>query len=219
MAIDSSKFFDSIRIKPNKLSAKAQARAREEAIMCEWTDCKNKGPHRAPKGRANDKEYWHFCLNHVREYNQSYNYFQGMNADAVARYQKDALTGHRPTWKMGANGTKGKGKSGEVDLEGATDPFNMFSELNGRGKWRPGPGAGAEAEVKPEVRKIFNAERKALQVMGLSTDATLEVVKAKYKALVKQHHPDANGGDRSTEDRLIEIIKAYNYLKTVVRGA
>ena len=66
---------------------------------------------------------------------------------------------------------------------------------------------------------MFNAERKALQVMGLGPDATLEDVKAKYKALVKQHHPDANGGDRSTEDRLIEIIKAYNYLKTVVRGA
>ena len=99
MPIDSSKFFDSIRIKPNKLSAKQQAQAREESAMCEWPDCKNKGPHRAPKGRANDKEYWHFCLNHVREYNQSYNFFSGMNADAVARYQKDALTGHRPTWK------------------------------------------------------------------------------------------------------------------------
>jgi curved DNA-binding protein CbpA len=210
MPIDSSKFFDSIRIKPNKLSAKQQARAREDAVMCEWPDCKNKGPHRAPKGRANDKEYWHFCLNHVREYNQSYNFFSGMNADAVARYQKDALTGHRPTWKMGANGTKGKGKTAEADLEGAADPFSMFSELNGRGRWRPGPGAGAEAKV--ETRKVFNAERKALQVMGLGPEATLDVVKA------KQHHPDANGGDRSTEDRLIEIIKAYNYLKTVVRG-
>ncbi len=215
MPIDSSKFFDSIRIKPNKLSAKQQARDREDAMMCEWPDCKNKGPHRAPKGRANDKEYWHFCLNHVREYNQSYNFFSGMNADAVARYQKDALTGHRPTWKMGANGTKGKGKTAEADLEGAADPFSMFSELNGRGRWRPGPGT----EAKVETRKVFNAERKALQVMGLGPEATLEVVKAKYKALVKQHHPDANGGDRSTEDRLIEIIKAYNYLKTVVRGA
>jgi len=210
MPIDSSKFFDSIRIKPNKLSAKQQAQAREESAMCEWPDCKNKGPHRAPKGRANDKEYWHFCLNHVREYNQSYNFFSGMNADAVARYQKDALTGHRPTWKMGANTSAKKGKgSPEADLEGASDPFSMFSELNGRGSWRPGPGAGAEAKV--ETRKIFNAERKALQVMGLGSDATLETVKAKYKALVKQHHPDANGGDRSTEDRLIEIIKAYNY--------
>ena len=70
----------------------------------------------------------------------------------------------------------------------------------------------------PRRRKVFNAERKALQVMGLGPDATLEDVKVKYKALVKQHHPDANGGDRSTEDRLIEIIKAYNYLKTVVRA-
>ena len=134
MAIDSSKFFDSIRIKPNKLSAKQQAQAREASAMCEWPDCKNKGPHRAPKGRENSKEYWHFCLNHVREYNQGYNFFQGMSADSVARYQKDALTGHRPTWKMGANGGK-KGKAGaEPDIDAASDPFSMFSELNGRGR-------------------------------------------------------------------------------------
>ena len=114
MPIDSSKFFDSIRIKPNKLSAKQQAQAREAAIMCEWPGCKNKGPHRAPKGRENSREYWHYCLDHVREYNQAYNFFSGMNADAVARYQKDAMTGHRPTWKMGANGSpaKARGRGG-----------------------------------------------------------------------------------------------------------
>jgi len=213
MPIDSSKFFDSIRIKPNKVSAKKQALAREEAAMCQWPDCKERGPHRAPKGRENSREYWHFCLNHVREYNQSYNFFSGMNAEAVARYQKDALTGHRPTWKMGAN-TSSRGGKGAPDLDGAADPFAMFAELNGRGRWRPGP----EAAPKAEARKVFNAERKALQVMGLGPEATLDDVKVKYKALVKQHHPDANGGDRSTEDRLIEIIKAYNYLKTVVRA-
>ena len=213
MAIDSSKFFDSIRIKPNKLSAKAQARAKEEAMMCEWAGCKNKGPHRAPKGRENSREYWHFCLDHVREYNQAYNFFQGMNPDDVARYQKDALTGHRPTWKMGAN-SGAKGQGGEAAFDGAADPFQMFAELNGRGRWRPGA-----QQAKAETRKVMNAERKALQVMGLAAGATIVEVKAKYKALVKQHHPDANGGDRSTEDRLIEIIKAYNYLKTVVKEA
>ena len=212
MPIDSSKFFDSIRIKPNKVSAKAQARAKEDSMMCEWAGCPNKGAHRAPKGRENSREYFHFCLNHVREYNQAYNFFQGMNPDDVARYQKDALTGHRPTWKMGAN-SGAKGKSESDVFEGA-DPFQMFSELNGRGRWRPGA-----QQAKAETRKVMNAERKALQVMGLAAGATLVDVKAKYKALVKQHHPDANGGDRSTEDRLIEIIKAYNYLKTVVRGA
>lgn len=214
MPIDSSKFFDSIRIKPTKVSAKRQAQAGQEAVGCEWAGCQNKGSHRAPKGRENSREYWHFCLDHVREYNQSYNFFQGMNADAVARYQKDALTGHRPTWKMGAN--NGAKKAGVDDeFGGAADPFNVFSELNGRARSRPGPGA----EAKAETRKVMNAERKALQVMGLTAEAKLEDVKAKYKALVKQHHPDANGGDRSTEDRLIEIIKAYNYLKTVVREA
>jgi hypothetical protein len=210
MAIDSSKFFDSIRIKPNKLSAKAQARAKEESIMCEWAGCKNKGPHRAPKGRENSREYFHFCLDHVREYNQAYNFFQGMNPEDVAKYQKDALTGHRPTWKMGAN----SGAKGESAFDTAADPLQMFAELNGRTRWRPGA-----QQAKTETRKVMNAERKALQVMGLAAGATIVEVKAKYKALVKQHHPDANGGDRSTEDRLIEIIKAYNYLKTVVREA
>ncbi|WP_407157023.1 J domain-containing protein [Bradyrhizobium sp. STM 3557] len=213
MPIDTSKFFDSIRIKPKKAAARQPAVARE-AVPCQWPDCKNKGTHRAPKGRENAREYWQFCLDHVREYNQSYNFFSGMNAEAVARYQKDALTGHRPTWKMGANTAKRGTGSAEGDLSGASDPFSVFAEINGRGSWRPGP----EAAPKAETRKVFNAERKALQVMGLGPDATLEEVKVKYKALVKQHHPDANGGDRSTEDRLIEIIKAYNYLKTVVRA-
>ena len=210
MPIDSSKFFDSIRVKPTK--GKPEAKPRDTVVNCEWTGCQNKGAHRAPKGRENTREYWHFCLNHVREYNQNYNFFSGMNADAVARYQKDALTGHRPTWKMGANGGVKKGAESEID--GAFDPFSMFAELNGRTGWRKGPEA---AQPKVETRKVMNAERKALQVMGLGPDSTLADVKSKYKALVKQHHPDANGGDRSTEDRLIEIIKAYNYLKTVVR--
>ncbi|MGH6715050.1 MAG: J domain-containing protein [Bradyrhizobium sp.] len=213
MPIDSSKFFDSIRIKPTKAAAKRAARTPEQCVDCEWPNCANKGTHRAPKGRDNAREYWHFCLDHVREYNQSYNFFSGMNAEAVARYQKDALTGHRPTWRMGANNSARGESGGAADFDGASDPFSMFNELNGRGGFRARP----QAQSKPEARKVFNAERKALQVMGLGAGATLEVVKTKYKALVKQHHPDANGGDRSTEDRLIEIIKAYNYLKTVVR--
>ena len=60
-----------------------------------------------------------------------------------------------------------------------------------------------------------NAERKAFDALGLETDASATDIKAKFKVLVKRHHPDANGGDRSYEDRLREIIQAYNYLKSV----
>ncbi|WP_022722402.1 J domain-containing protein, partial [Rhodopseudomonas sp. B29] len=201
MPIDSSKFFDKIRVKPRAAEAAREAAREREARMCDAPGCNERGAHRAPKGRGVEKDYWHFCLNHVREYNQGYNFFEGMKADDVARYQKDALTGHRPTWKMGQNGAKSRVRNA-ADVEGAADPFNVFNELGGRSRWRRGPEA---EQTKAEPRKVFNAERKALQVMGLEADATLEVVKAKYKALVKQHHPDANGGDRSTEDRLIEI--------------
>ena len=61
--------------------------------------------------------------------------------------------------------------------------------------------------------------RDPYQVLGVSPSASAAEIKSAYRSLVKQHHPDANAGDRSTEDRLIEIIKAYNYLKTVVRAS
>ena len=205
MAIDSSKFFDSIRIKPNKLSAKAQARAREEQMACEWAGCQNKGPHRAPKGRENSREYWHFCLDHVREYNQSYNFFQGMNPEDVARYQKDALTGHRPTWKMGANGDaryspdqaqKRSGRAGYYSR--IRDPFGMFGDRAGQ---------------PPRQRTAKPLEAKALETLGLDTKATGADIKSRYKELVKRHHPDANGGDRGSEDRFRDVLQAYRVLK------
>ena len=62
---------------------------------------------------------------------------------------------------------------------------------------------------------VGNAARKAFDALGLEADATTVEIKIRFKALVKRHHPDANGGDRSTEDRLREIIQAYNYLKSI----
>ncbi|MGC0392437.1 MULTISPECIES: J domain-containing protein [Bradyrhizobium] len=202
MLSDTSKFFASIRI--NKQEAQEERRT---AVRCEWPDCQNKATHPAPKGRHNAREYWHFCIEHAREYNQSYNFFSGMDAEAIARYQNDALTGHRPTWKIGEPISARKMTGSPAHSEDDCDAFCMLAELKGR----------ARAEARPETRKLFNAKRKALQVMGLNVDATLGDIKARYRAMVKRHHPDANGGDRSTEQRLGEIIKAYHYLKTVVR--
>lgn len=167
------------------------------------------GVHKAPKGRGRENEHWLYCLKHVRDYNQNYNFFQGMKDDAVLAYQKDALTGHRPTWKMGT-GKRGK-RSPTEDLHVSTDPFGVLHETSGKTGARPDP-------KKEERRSIRNAERKALDTMGLDIDVTAVQVKAKFKELVKRHHPDVNGGDRSTEDRLVEIIQAYNYLKSVGMG-
>src|SRR5436190_19603671 len=111
--------FDKIRVKPSE-----DRRPRTGGPACEWPGCGEVGTHRAPKGRPNEGQQWRYCLGHVREYNQSYNYFAGMSDDAVLRYQKDAITGHRPTWKMGT------GKRGTIG-EPAADPFGMFRALRG----------------------------------------------------------------------------------------
>jgi hypothetical protein len=197
-----SPLFDRIRVKPEK-----DRRARTDAPACEWTGCKDKATHRAPKGRGRDRDYWRYCLSHVRQYNQNYNFFAGMNDDQVMAYQKDALTGHRPTWKMGT----GKRSTGRPDMGGADDVMGVFEEIHGRST-RQGP------KRKAESRVIRNVERRALEVMGLDVDATPKDVKARFKELVKRHHPDANGGDRSSEDRLVEVIQSYNYLKSAGFG-
>jgi hypothetical protein len=72
--------------------------------VCGHPGCKFLGPYRAPQGRGREGQYFNFCLDHVREYNASYNYFKDMSDDAVAAYQKADLYGHRPTWRMGVNG-------------------------------------------------------------------------------------------------------------------
>ena len=81
---------------------------------------------------------------------------------------------------------------------------------------RPAPrgAAGVKGAKQPEAAPQYNAlALKALMTLDLNGDATQARIKARYKDLVKRHHPDANGGDRSSEDKLREIIQAYNYLR------
>jgi len=202
-----SPLFDRIRVKPDR-----DRRLRAELPGCQWPKCNAPATHRAPKGRLRASEYWRFCLEHVREYNNSYNFFAGMSDEAVAKYQKDDVTGHRPTWKMGSlggvGGRRARPSRAEFRASGwaAEDPFDLFGGAAGRGKGHARPAA--------EGRKILNAQRRALDVLGLEADAKRADIKTRFKALVKRHHPDANGGDRGLEDRLREIIQAYNYLKS-----
>ena len=196
-----SPLFDRIRVKPDR-----DRRVRSELPGCQWPGCGAPATHRAPKGRLRASEYWRFCLEHVREYNNSYNFFAGMSDDAVAQYQKDDLTGHRPTWKMGSLGGERRraAKAGfRATGWAAEDPFELFAE------GRPSP-----AKPASEGRKILNAQRRALDTLGLEADASRTDIKMRFKMLVKRHHPDANGGDRGSEDRLRDIIAAYNYLKS-----
>jgi curved DNA-binding protein CbpA len=197
-----SPIFDRIRVKPDR-----DRRRRADLSACQWPGCACPATHRAPKGRLREGEYWRFCLEHVREYNHSYNYFAGMSDEAVAKFQKDAVTGHRPTWKLGQGGKHPGTQSANgrpfPEFGATADPFGVFAE------------GGRRPHARTDQRRtVRNAERKALDTLGLDVDAKAADIKARFKLLVKRHHPDANGGDRACEDKLREIIQAYNYLKS-----
>ncbi|MES2906246.1 MAG: J domain-containing protein [Pseudomonadota bacterium] len=193
--------FDKIRIKPSK---KEEAKT---AQRCEHAGCEKPGPHRAPKGRGHENQYWNFCVEHVRAYNLSYNYFQGMPDEAVANFQKSAQTGHRPTWSMGVKGMHDTGGHGQKNVwaegEGPRDyedPFGLFKD---------GKPKKAAAPQKP----VGNSERKAFHALNLEIHASKSDIKLRYKEMVKRFHPDANGGDKAFEEKLREIIQAYTQLK------
>src|SRR4051812_31991039 len=198
-----SPFFDRIRIRPSCDEPREAAEP-----VCDKIGCGLAGVHRAPKGRGREGQFWRFCLAHVRAYNASYNYFAGMSDDAVAAYQKDAVIGHRPTWTMGANGSgasRGEGRGPSARDWAYADPLGVL-----RGE---GLGETRRAPAEPERRRRGALVRKALDILGLDETADGPAIKAQYKALVKRFHPDAQGGDRSFEERLRDIIKAHDTLK------
>jgi len=199
-----SKYFDSIRV------ARGTERvARSSARRCQWKGCTQAGEHKAPKGRGHDGEYYMFCMDHVRQYNSSYNYFDGMSNSEVEDFRRDAITGHRPTWKLGENAwAAGKEAMNAARRYArfargpAFDPFDIGEDER--------DAAPAQTAQRRGLRPL---ERKALESMHLQETASGPEIKARFKDLVKRHHPDANGGDKGAEDKLREVIQAYNYLR------
>ncbi len=202
-----SPWFDKIRAaKKPKPGEKQQVKAG----LCEHPGCAVKAEHRAPKGRGREGQYFNFCTAHAREYNQSYNYFRDMPEEDVLAWQKDSLTGHRPTWTMGVNNKDGTGSPRPNSNHpryanwNFADPYSLFE---------------GDAAPKPEAarprRTLKKVEQSAFMELGVEETATAEEIKTRFKILVKRLHPDANGGDRGTEDKLRAVIQAYNYLKQV----
>ncbi|WP_040485743.1 J domain-containing protein [Lutibaculum baratangense] len=201
MKLDSH-WFDSIRIGSARGGRGRRDSAPRQAAKarCDVPGCAEPAEYKAPKGRQRENEYHRFCLDHVREYNKSYNWFDGMSDEQVAEWLQSKATGHRPTWTMGAR----RGEGPPTDWSRTfRDPFGFFDDDPRRDTSQPD-------EPKRVVGKL---ERRALDALNLDETATGTEIKARYKDLVKRHHPDANGGDRSKERRLREIIEAYRTLK------
>ncbi len=199
-----SKYFDRIRTRRKK-----EQDAGPATPTCQWDGCDKAGVHRAPVGRNAEGQFFLFCFEHVKEYNKGYNYFSGLSDTEIARYQKEAITGHRPTWTVGVNKAARNSplhstlRSGTAGTHSRVkDPFGFVGQSRGAG-----------ARFPPQARKLKSLEAKALDTLGLPGSSSASEIKSRYKELVKKHHPDANGGDRGSEDRFRAVIQAYQLLK------
>lgn len=198
-----SKLFESIRIKPRR----EEKPVRVEQI-CDWEGCEEPGEYKAPKGNRAEGQYHHFCLEHVRHYNTAFNFFAGMEKDEL----EEALhTPPKPEARPSfANGQAGIHTSRTARTAGVRpgdkygDPFGVFARYRHRQSQQP---------AAERVRPLHEQDRRALETLGIIGQAKSDEIKRAYKTLVKLHHPDANGGNKASEERLRAIIAAYSHLK------
>lgn len=165
---------------------------------CAVRGCRSRGEYKAPVQAANfdgPGAYRLLCLDHVREHNAKYNYFEGMSPDEIAEAQTPYAG-----WERATRAFASAGADPAPSWSDFSDPLDAIS-----GRFR---------HAKREASSRFTrAERRALSVLGLGEDATLKAVRSRYSQLVRRFHPDRNGGDRSHEKQLGEVIEAYQTLR------
>lgn len=164
---------------------------------CTQAGCDQPGQYRAPKSPDHLDEYFWFCRDHVREYNLKWNFFQGQTDEDFQRFlDKDRLWGRE---------TKPFGRKGQEDRAwsrlGIEDPLQVLGD---NATQNPGRSAG---------RKLPPTERRALEILEARDSWTKLEIRRQYKSLVKDLHPDMNGGDRSDEERPQEVVWAWDQIK------
>jgi len=165
---------------------------------CDSNKCSEKGEYRAPKSRIMLNDYYFFCLDHIKEYNKSWNFYKGMSVDQIEKSMRNDTVWDRPSWPL-------KGKYN-----------NIFEEINEYidelGKIENGKIYKNYFNNKPIDETLTAADIMAMRDLELSTPLSLEKVKKNYKKLVKIFHPDVNGNNKKAEDKFKKINESYKLL-------
>lgn len=161
---------------------------------CDHPGCDKPGTFRAPKSPKNLEDHFWFCKDHVREYNTKWNYFQGQSDEEFQKFLDSATVWERPTRPFGRAAEDARLGAGTVQ-----DPHGLMGE--------GAPRAAASG------RKLPPTERRALEILDARDTMTRAEIRKQYKSLVKDLHPDMNGGNRDDEDRLQEVVWAWDQIK------
>ncbi|MFT3968030.1 MAG: J domain-containing protein [Sphingobium sp.] len=178
---------------------------------CLVDGCANPGEFRAPpedmRQASDGPPRWRWlCQDHIREFNQHYNFFKGMSAEEIAAAQRPHAGWERETRAFSAAAAAGTPPPRWSDF---SDPLDA---IGARFRDRMAQ-ARADARVRVDGRPLSAEDRKAMRTLGLGVDADRKALRESYTALVRRYHPDHNGGDRAHEQALQDVIAAYSHLR------
>ncbi len=172
---------------------------------CDSPGCAAPGAFRAPRARDTLTTYYWFCQDHVRSYNAAWDYYAGMTESDIEVQLRADTTWRRPTWPLGTRAAMGARRA----LFGLRDDFGFLYRSSRRNEERR---RADDARLDAKAKE----SHQAMSIMDLSPPANEVAIKARYRELVKRHHPDANGGDKAAEERLKLITQAYRTLRKAI---
>ena len=155
---------------------------------CEFLNCKEEGIYPAPRSRKDITNYKYYCIEHIRDFNKSWNFFEGLTEEQFENEMRKSTTWDRPSWKFGTQNHK----------MNFNDHFNIFNQESNSND--------SNKNISPKLLKSWNT-------LGLQPTENINEVKKKYKVLAKKWHPDKNLDiKKNANDMFVKITSAYKMI-------
>jgi len=196
------------RSKRSSASGGFEASTRE----CQIDGCNKEGKFRAPKSPKDLDNFFWFCLTHVKEYNNRWNYFQNHSEEEFDKELQLSKTWGRATKPFGSKSERNKAHSdGNSHLRfGLDDPYDLFkNKINIK--------ESSATQNESGKKRLNLSEKKALGILGALDNMTKSEIRKLYKILIKDLHPDMNDGKRDDEERMTEVVWAWEQINKSIR--
>ena len=164
--------------------------------ICDYKNCKKIGKYKAPIEKDNSKKFKLLCLDHIKEFNQGWDYFKGMSDEEVGNFLKSDMTWHKPTQRFSSS-----------------DNFFKILWKDALSKEKSFFGNKLNTQDNVKLKKFNKKDIAAFKILELEIGTIWPKIQNKFKTLVKRFHPDMNSGNKIYENKLKNITLAYSQLK------
>ena len=187
------------KVKPDITKKKLSWENKNTIKICDNENCSEIGKYKAPKSRSNLKNYYYFCLNHIKKYNKSWDFYKGLSADEMELSIRKDTIWDRPSWPLMGN------------------PNNILKQIksfinNDYSLYEKEQDFQNILKNKIIYHNFTSEEQKSMVILDLKTPINVEKIKKAYKKLVKKFHPDVNKENKNAEKIFKEVNYAYKIL-------